>query len=57
MRNSVVTKWAAAAGALATTLLLFSAVASLADSDRAARLAARINSSTIADAGSNSAGH
>lgn len=57
MNNLVLTKWVAAAGALATTLTLFSAVAALADGDRAAMLAARIKPTTIADSGTNAARH
>lgn len=52
MFNAKLTKWIAAVGAGATTLVLFSAVASLADSDKAAMLAARIKPTTTADAGS-----
>lgn len=57
MNHAVLTKWVAAAGALATTLVLFSAVALLADNDRAAMLAARIRPTTIADAGVDAARH
>lgn len=57
MKHAVLTKWVAAAGALATTLVLFSAVASLADNDRAAMLATRIKPTTIAEAGADAMRH
>lgn len=50
MTKQITHKTVAAAAAAVTTLVLFSAVAGLADSDRAATLAAQIKLTTIAAA-------
>lgn len=47
--NQLIKQAVAAAAATATTLVLFSAVASLADGDKSAMLAARIKPTTIAE--------